>query len=593
MNAAAASAGSTSPYAIFRSRDFSLLWSSQLVSELGSSITALAAGIYVYKISGSVVNLSLMMIASVAPSLLVGLFAGVFVDRYDRKRIMLVTSLLRGLLVLAIPFLIPYNLAWMYVLVFLSGAVGQFFNPAQSSVLPDVATEEELNAANSLMAISTYGSLVLGYGLSGFFVDRLPIEWAFYTNALTFLVCALLIEAMHVPAFKVEEQTSARVVLGNLTAGARYIANTPILRSLFIIFALVFINFGFLNALRLPFTIEALNGSSSTYGLLEGLTLIGFVAASLWMARVGDRLREGVWLAISFIGMGITSIAFALISSVSAAFVIIVIEGFVNAPSVIARSLVMQRNAPREMRGRVFGNFFVMRDTVFMIGIAVAGLADLFDVRILFFAASVYELAIGLVVLVLPGLGQPPAEWRKIVQMLRSVPQAPRLELGSALAAADYDRLVGFYPALGRLDFDRQEHLRQQMTRFEAPNGTLVVRQDEVSDAAYFILEGQVLVGLVRDNASTILNVLREGDFFGEIAALKGVPRTANVVTRETTMLVKVPAEALREMAEDPELSSLFTSRMEERLRMINQFDRPRAAGINPEVLRDLRTVSE
>ncbi len=287
MTAAAASAGRTSPYAIFRSRDFSLLWSSQLVSELGSSITALAAGIYVYKISGSVVNLSLMMIASVAPSLLVGLFAGVFVDRYDRKRIMLVTSLLRGLLVLAIPFLIPYNLAWMYVLVFLSGAVGQFFNPAQSSVLPDVASEEELNAANSLMAISTYGSLVLGYGMSGFFVEHLPIEWAFYTNALTFLACALLIAAMHVPAFKVEEQTSARVVLGNLSAGARFIADTPILRSLFIIFALVFINFGFLNALRLPFTIEALNGSASTYGLLEGLTLIGFVAASLWMATCG------------------------------------------------------------------------------------------------------------------------------------------------------------------------------------------------------------------------------------------------------------------------------------------------------------------
>lgn len=569
MSTAAAEAGSTSPYAVFRSRDFSLLWSSQLVSELGSSITALAAGIYIYKISGSVVNLSLMMIASVAP------------------------SLLRGLLVLAIPFLISYNLAWMYVLVFLSGAVGQFFNPAQSSVLPDVATEEELNAANSLMAISTYGSLVLGYGLSGYFVERLPIEWAFYTNSLTFLACALLIAAMRIPPVKVEEQTSARVVLGNLKAGARFIVDTPILRSLFIIFTLVFMNFGFLNALRLPFTIEVLNGSPSTYGLLEGLTLIGFVAASLWMARVGDRLREGMWLAISFIGMGITSIAFALISSVSAAFVIIVIEGFVNAPSVIARSLVMQRNAPREMRGRVFGNFFVMRDTMFMIGIAAAGLADIFDVRILFLAASVYELAIGLVVLVLPGLGQPPAEWRKIVQLLRSVPVAPRLEPGSALAAVDYDRLVGFFPALGRLDFEKQEHLRQQMTRFEAPNGTVVVRQDETSDAAFFILEGQVLVGLVRENTSTVLNVLREGDFFGEIAALKGVPRTANVVTRENTQLVKVPAEALREMAEDPDLSSLFRTRMEERLRMISQFDRPRGPGINPEVLRELRTVNE
>src|SRR5512139_1561624 len=123
MNLAAAEAESTSSLAVFRNRNFRLLWGSQLVSEFGTSITAVSAGVYIYSITGSVLNLSLMMIVSLAPSLLVGLLAGVFVDRYDRKRIMLVTAALRGVLVLAIPLLIPYNLAWMYVLVFLSGAV--------------------------------------------------------------------------------------------------------------------------------------------------------------------------------------------------------------------------------------------------------------------------------------------------------------------------------------------------------------------------------------------------------------------------------------------------------------------------------------
>jgi MFS family permease len=593
MSAVAAKIGRVSPYAIFRNRDFSLLWSSQLVSELGSSITTLASGIYVYKISGSVVDLSLMMIVSVAPSLLVGLFAGVFVDRYDRQRIMIITSLLRGALVLAIPFLIPYNLAWMYVLVFLSGTVGQFFNPAQASVLPDLASEEELSSANSLMAISTYGSLVIGYGLAGLFVDRFPIEWAFYIDALTFLVCALLMGLMHIPAVKPEEQTSARVVMRNLTDGAKFILATPILRSLFLLFTLVFLNFGFLNALRLPFTIQVLNASSSAYGMLEGLTLIGFVVASLLMAQWGDRLREGQWLAISFIAMGITSIAFALSSTISVAFVIIIVEGFVNAPSVIARALVIQRNAPREMRGRVFGNFFVMRDAMFMLGIAVAGLADIFDVRILFLLASLYGLVVGLIALVLPGLGQPAEEWRKIVHLLRSAPQAPGLDVGTTLAAGDFARLVSFFPALGRLEAEKQEHLRQQMIRYDVPSGNVVVRQNEFSDAAYFILEGQVVVGIDRDDISHIMSVLREGDFFGEIAALKGVPRTANVVAQEATQLVKMPAETLKEMAEEPELHSLFTTRMEERLRMNSMIDRPRGAGINPEVLRELRTVSD
>jgi MFS family permease len=582
-----------SPFAIFRNRNFSLLWNSQLISELGSSITSLAAGIYVYKISGSVVNLSLMMIASMAPSLLIGLFAGVFVDRYDRKQIMVITSLLRAILVLAIPFLIHYNLAWMYILVFLSAAVGQFFNPAQSSVLPDVTSEHELNAANSLMAISTYGSLVIGYGLAGFFVDRFPIEWAFYIDAFTFLACALLLGLMRIPPFKVEEETSARVVMNNLVAGAKFIFVTPILRSLFIVFSLLFIDYGFINTLRLPFTIQELNASASAYGVLEGLTLIGFVVASLLMARMGDRLREGQWLAISFIGMGLTSVAFGLSSSINVAYIIIVVEGFVNAPSVIARSLVMQRNSPREMRGRVFGNFFVMRDTMFIVGIAIAGFADLFDVRLMFLLGSLYGLAIGLVVLVLPGLGQPAAEWRKAIRQLRAASQAPRIEVGNALAMADFAHLAALVPALGRLEAEKQEHLRQQMELYEAPDGTAVVRQGDDSDAAYFILEGQVVVGLDREDVSYILNVLRQGDFFGEIAALKGIPRTAHVVAQQPTRLVKVPAETLREMVEDPELHSLFTTRMEERLAMNSLIDAVRTNGMNPDVLRELRTSGE
>jgi MFS family permease len=441
------------------------------------------------------------------------------------------------------------------------------------------------------MAISTYGSLVIGYGLAGFFVDRYPIEWAFYIDAFTYLACAVLIGLMVIPAVKLEEETSARMVMRNLSDGAKFILSTPILRSLFLIFTLTFLSFGFLNALRLPFTLDVLQGSSSVYGMLEGLTLIGFVVASLLMARYGDRLREGQWLAISFIGVGLTSVAFALTSSISVALVIIIIEGFLNAPSVIARSLIMQRNSPREMRGRVFGNFFVMRDTMFMIGIAAAGLADILDLRMLFLVASIFGLVVGFITLVLPRLGQPADEWRKVVQLLRSAPQAPGLDLGSILAADDFARLAVLFPALDRLEVHKQDLLRQQMTRFDVPSGNVVVRQNEASDAAYFILDGRVVVGIDRDDVSHIMNVLRKGDFFGEIAALKGVPRTANVVAQEATQLVRMPAETLKEMVEEPELHSLFTSRMEERLRMNSMIDRPRGGGINPEVLRELRTV--
>ena len=124
-------------------------------------------------------------------------------------------------------------------------------------------------------------------------------------------------------------------------------------------------------------------------------------------------------------------------------------------------------------------------------------------------------------------------------------------------------------------------------------DGETIIRQGAQGDCIYVIQEGKVEVFKTVNDQEIHLAELGEGDFFGEIAALKGVPRTANVVAQESVRLVKVPAEALREIAEDPDLKKLFVTRMEERLRMISQYDRPRATGINPEVLRELRSESD
>src|SRR5512144_1452864 len=148
---------SLSPLAVFRNRAFTLLWSGQLVSTVGSALSSLAASILVYRLTNSALSVGLMLMATAAPSLVVGLVAGVFVDRFDRRRIMIASDLLRAVLSLLIPFLAPLNIAWLYILVALSSAVGQFFEPAHASVLPEVASDEELAAANSLMAISSFG----------------------------------------------------------------------------------------------------------------------------------------------------------------------------------------------------------------------------------------------------------------------------------------------------------------------------------------------------------------------------------------------------------------------------------------------------
>ena len=180
-------------FSVFRNRNFTLLWSSELVSQIGTALSSLAAAIWVYQLTGSSLSVGLMLIASVAPSLLVGLVAGVFVDRMDRRRIMIAANLIRAVLVLLIPFLLPHNIAWLYILTLCSNAVGQFFSPAHASLLPEVASDEELTAANSMMAISSFGSMAVGFAASGFIAGTASIEWAFYLDSLSFVVSAIFV----------------------------------------------------------------------------------------------------------------------------------------------------------------------------------------------------------------------------------------------------------------------------------------------------------------------------------------------------------------------------------------------------------------
>jgi MFS transporter, DHA3 family, macrolide efflux protein len=582
-----------SAFLIFRNRNFTLMWIGQLVTEMGTSLTALASSIYVYKITGSALNVGLMMMAAAAPSLVVGLIAGVFVDRYDRKRIMMAADIIRAVLIVAIPFLLPVNIAWLYILVMLSAAVGQFFNPAHASVLPEIASEEELNAANSLMAISSFGSLVIGYAAAGLIAGQYPIEWAFYLDALTFLASTIFIGFTRIPTIKVEEDTNVASVFKNLQAGFQVITSSQLLRSMFAVFFLIFLTFGFGNAIRLPFSIKALGATEFEFGLIESVTLVGFVIASLLMARLGDRLREGQWLAISFIGMAFTGIVFSLSTVVWVALIIIVVEGFLNAPSVIVRSLIIQRNTPREARGRVFSAFFVIRDTMFMGGMALAGLADVFNVRWLYLISSLVILGLGIWVLVLPGLGQPAAEWRRTITLLRTAPDRPGLGVGRVLTPADFDRLAALVPAITGISQEKSKKLRAQMTLHEVEEGTCIIRRYETSDAAYFILDGQAVAGWDDDGTTKVLESLHTGDFFGEIASLTGVPRTANVISEQPTTLIRVPANALREMSADPQLNRIFMTRMTERMIRMNMIDIPRLGNFDQQALLELRTSTQ
>jgi CRP-like cAMP-binding protein len=211
-------------------------------------------------------------------------------------------------------------------------------------------------------------------------------------------------------------------------------------------------------------------------------------------------------------------------------------------------------------------------------------------VRGMFFLQSAILVGLGLLALGLPGLGQPAAEWRRTISLLRSAPDQPGLGLGTLLSQADFARLVGAVPLMAALDSEKRSKLMDKMTLHDVPEATCVIRRNEKSDAAYFILDGQAVAGWDENGATRVLEVLNPGDFFGEISALTGAPRTANVITEKPSVLVRVPAQILREMSAEPQLNRLFLTRMTERMVRMNMIDTSRLSRMDQEALRDLRT---
>ncbi len=586
----AASSPAPSMFAVFRKRDFSLLWVAQLVSTIGSSLTDLAAGILVYRVTGSALSVGLMLMATAVPSLVVGLLAGVVVDRYDRKKIMIATDLIRAALVASIPFLISYDVAFLYLIVLIASGVKQFFDPAEQSVLPDVASEEELAAANAFLSISSFGSTAIGFAAAGLLAS-ISLDLAFWFDATTFIFSATCIVFVRIASNAAPEATNVKAVVHNLRAGIRTLVNTPILRSTLIVFAPVLFAFGLWNVLLLPFAVKTLGGTEFQYGLQEGLTSLAFVAGSLIMAKYIERLAPGTWIVISLAAMGVAGIFYGSAQNIYFAIFYVMLSGFMQPPSSISRSLILQRNTPREFRGRVFSAFFVSRDVLFLLGMVAAGLADVIEIRLLIVAASCVLIGAAVLAQLMPGLGRPAAEWRRAIQLLRTAPSAATAALVRPAVMADFDLLAGHLTALTGLDQARRQAFIDDATVRDVEPGTAVIKQGDASDSAYFVLSGRLVAGVPEeDGGYRSLSTMVTGDFFGEIAALTGSPRTSNVLAEEASTLLEIPAVTLRALMDVPALNSLFTTTLTERLGRTTGADRPRLSGLDQEALRDLRT---
>ncbi|NJM42246.1 MAG: cyclic nucleotide-binding domain-containing protein [Anaerolineae bacterium] len=145
-------------------------------------------------------------------------------------------------------------------------------------------------------------------------------------------------------------------------------------------------------------------------------------------------------------------------------------------------------------------------------------------------------------------------------------------------------------PALSHLSRKDRQLLAAQTLVTDAPSGTVILRKGEQSDAAYFIISGRAVAGQDEEEGYRLLSVMQPGDFFGEIAALTGSPRTANVLADEDSTLLQIPSTTLKALTKDPAFYRLFNDKMSERLTRSLVVGRSGMGGLNQRALQELRT---
>jgi MFS family permease len=278
------------------SGDFGRFWLGQTISNLGSSFTFFALPLLVFKLTGSPINLGITTAAEFVPYLLFGLVIGAWVDRVDRKRLMIATDLARAAVIATIPLLAAadaLSVGWVYGVAFCSATLTIAFDAAEFAAIPSlVPSGDDLVAANGRVQASYSAAQVAGPLLAGLLITVAPVQQVLWVDAASFLVSAatlvLIATAFNAP----RDDQARRAIHREVLDGLRYVLGHPVLRNISAMMALINLVAATVYAQLVVFAKRQLDASDSRVALLYSAGSAGVVLLSLAAGPVRRRLRS-------------------------------------------------------------------------------------------------------------------------------------------------------------------------------------------------------------------------------------------------------------------------------------------------------------
>jgi MFS transporter, DHA3 family, macrolide efflux protein len=294
-------------------RNFTLIWLGQATSRFGDTFYDLALIWLALQISHqNYWSAGLVIFTECAPYLLFGVLGGVASDRWDRRWLMIVCDILRGLVTLILPLLALLGLLALWhlaVVAFVSTTLRIFFHPSLQASVPQVVDDQQVVAANGMLYASYKAATVLGPVTAGFLFARLPASALFVLDSITFFVSALLLGFIRLPRVSSDERRAKPSIWHDLSDAVLALRSVPIVLWSILLTALSILVIAGIIRLGLPaFTTQALHGGPEVYGLLMSGMGLGTVIGALLLGRLHNTQHSALlfvgWIAYGlFLGL--------------------------------------------------------------------------------------------------------------------------------------------------------------------------------------------------------------------------------------------------------------------------------------------------
>jgi len=375
---------------VLKNRNFFLLWLGQIISQLGDRLDQMALIGFVYlRAPGSTIEIAKILSFTIIPDFVIVPLAGVYVDRWDRRRTMYICDLLRACLVFTIPFFLFYSksLIPIYLIIFVVFSIGRFFVPAKLSIVPDLVEKKDLLIANSLVNTTGMIAAIMGFGVSGVVVEWLGAKSGFYLDALSFLISAALIffivkKSTAIMNFRKVGKEIVEVlrksVFQEIKEGILYFVHKKEIRFTAGIIFILWSVLGSVYVVLIAFVQKTLHSATKDLGLLIMFLGTGLFLGSLIYGRFGQRLSHHKIIFASLISSGIMLVIFALTiyqyPDFAIAALMAFLLGILVSPIMIASNTIIHKVSDSEMMGKIFSSMEIVMHLGFLLFMFISSL---------------------------------------------------------------------------------------------------------------------------------------------------------------------------------------------------------------------------